>query len=477
VNMDNRKGVRIGTKILLVGIPIAMVAVLVSSLMAGISSQNALGKASFERLTAVRELKAQQIENYFELLSGQAVSLASNTATTDAVSAFEYSIFLLNGLVKTTNLTDKAMVAAYYDSIIIRELNETGAMEADMELIKNLVPTDPLALHLQMEYLLDSESFGNSGQDELNDLGAYYKRKIEETDVFFSDFASRFGYNDVYLIAEKNSRVVYSVSRGIEFGTSLIDGPHSDTNFGDAVEAAKLLDVGEFVFADFEKYIPAYGAPTAFVASPIFIEDVRKGVLVLEISVEEIDAIMTSNQSWSNVGLGESGETYLVGEDLLLRNQSRFLIEDREQYLELIREIGVDEETVLQIDNLNNSIGLQLVDTIGTRAAISGETNIQIFPDYRGVEVLSAYKPLNLPGLNWVIMSEIDKSEAFADFASLRDSLIILASVILAGAIYASYFLATAFTRPIRELEAVAGKLTSGELDEEVDTSFCRRNR
>ena len=38
----------------------------------------------------------------------------------------------------------------------------------------------------------------------------------------------------------------------------------------------------------------------------------------------------------------------------------------------------------------------------------------EIFKDYRGVEVLSAYKPLSLGQLNWVIMSEIDKTEAFA---------------------------------------------------------------
>ena len=60
---------------------------------------------------------------------------------------------------------------------------------------------------------------------------------------------------------------------------------------------------------------------------------------------------------------------------------------------------------------LNSTIGLQEVDTEGTRAALDGETGTDIFPDYRGVDVLSAYKPLDISGLEWVIMSEIDEAE------------------------------------------------------------------
>ena len=64
---------KIGTKVLLVTISISLVAILVSSMVAGYTARKALERAAFERLTAVRELKAQQIEGYFGLIgSGQA---------------------------------------------------------------------------------------------------------------------------------------------------------------------------------------------------------------------------------------------------------------------------------------------------------------------------------------------------------------------------------------------------------------------
>ena len=72
---------KIGTKVLFVTISISLVAILVSSVVAGITARNALELAAFERLTAVREMKAQQIEGYFDLIASQIQSLSTDTAT------------------------------------------------------------------------------------------------------------------------------------------------------------------------------------------------------------------------------------------------------------------------------------------------------------------------------------------------------------------------------------------------------------
>lgn len=53
------------------------------------------------------------------------------------------------------------------------------------------------------------------------------------------------------------------------------------------------------------------------------------------------------------------------------------------------------------------------VDTEAVKDAIAGKANCKIIKDYRGVPVLSAYMPFNVIGLNWAIVTEIDKAEAF----------------------------------------------------------------
>jgi sigma-B regulation protein RsbU (phosphoserine phosphatase) len=65
-------------------------------------------------------------------------------------------------------------------------------------------------------------------------------------------------------------------------------------------------------------------------------------------------------------------------------------------------------------------------------------------------------------------MSEIDESEAFAAFDSLRDRLIIVASVITAIVIFVSYYFSLSLTQPLRILGGAAERLTQGKLDEPV---------
>ena len=64
-------GLTIGTKLAAISIVISMAAVCIAAVLAGYSSNEALKRAAFERLTAVRELKAQQIESYFSQVENE----------------------------------------------------------------------------------------------------------------------------------------------------------------------------------------------------------------------------------------------------------------------------------------------------------------------------------------------------------------------------------------------------------------------
>ena len=460
----------IGSKIILVTIPITMIAVMLAAVISGYKSRTALETAAFERLTAVRELKSQQIEGYFEGIASQVQFLAADQTTISAFTSLTSGISQIKSGIESHDEDMMPPIHSYYTDIYAQQLEEIGAANESDDNHAGLMPSDRVALFLQNEYLLETNAEIQKKPKMAARADLAYRLRHSRTLPRFADLLARFGYTNVYLIEPDSGRIIFSVTKTIDFGTSLFDGPHSNSSLARVAKKATKLDSGGFVFADFEPYAPSFGKPTAFVAAPVFVRDKLKGVLAFQMSVDDINSIMTSHQSWAEVGLGVSGETYLVGEDMLLRNQSRFLIEDKDKYLEMIRKIGTPEDVVRQIESQGNSIGLQKVDTIGTRAALSGETNVKIFPDYRGVEVLSSYRPLNIPGVNWVIMSEIDEAEALAAFERLRDLLIVLASAILAGAIFIAYYFSLSLTRPIRALAGVAGNLSTGNLDERVDT-------
>lgn len=176
---------------------------------------------------------------------------------------------------------------------------------------------------------------------------------------------------------------------------------------------------------------------------------------------EEINEIMTSERQWSEIGLGESGETYIVAADGTMRNDSRFLIEDPDGFYAALRAAGIPTDRIRAADT---TVGLLEVDTEGTRDALAGNEGRATFNDYREISVLSDYGPLDLPGdLNWVIMSEIDEAEAFQAANDMeRISLIVLGvtGVAMLGAIV---LMAGRIVRPIRAVEGetvVVGELS-----------------
>jgi sigma-B regulation protein RsbU (phosphoserine phosphatase) len=225
------------------------------------------------------------------------------------------------------------------------------------------------------------------------------------------------------------------------------------------------------VVDDFEPYHPSYNSAAAFIASPIFDGEEMVGVLAFQMPIDRINQIMTNDQNWADVGLGESGETYIVAGDFKLRNQSRFLIEDSENYFRMIESTGTSAATVDQIRNLNTSIGLQEVRTEGTRDALAGHSDTRIFEDYRGVAVLSSYRPLDIDGLNWVIMSEIDEAEAFAAIARLARELLLTVTFLLVFTIFAAGVVARTITRPLARLGRNSRALAGGDLEVQIDTS------
>jgi PAS domain S-box-containing protein len=466
---------KIGTKILAVTTAIAVAVVATTGLVGDFATRDALEQEAFNRLTAGREMKAQQIEAYYELISLQIRSLARSRGTIEAMQRFRRGWSLLERDVSHSWLGESGL-AKYYSETFLPAYNERSGTDLSALGLKlaDLLPTGPVATRLQLTYVKDNP-YPTGRKNELVDPGdgTVYGEAHRRYHPFFDDFLKKFGFYDIFLVDAHSGRIVYSVFKETDFGTSLLTGPYADTNFAAAFRAARgATDPDFFHLVDFEPYLPSYSAPASFISAPVLGDDgAVLGVLVFQMPIDRIDGIMTSQRAWADVGLGSTGQTYLVGEDFLLRNQSRLLIEAPEVFLESVAASGVAPDVVAKMRSQRTSIGLQRADTPGTRAALSGETGTASFEDFRGVRVLSAFRPLSLPGLNWAIMSEIDQAEALERFTALRDWMITIASLLLAVTVYASYYFALTLTRPLRLLTDTAKALTNGRLDEPVEVS------
>ena len=352
-------------------------------------------------------------------------------------------------------------------------LSNSQALLVDIQFSKYL-PKDKNSTVLQYFYIV-ANPHKKGLKHHLDNAGdsSSYSKVHEFYHPIIRSYFEKFGYYDIFLVDHETGHVVYTVFKEVDYGTSLLTGPYNETNFADAFKASRNAISKEFVrLMDFDPYHPSFNAPAAFISSPIYDGDQKIGVLLFQMPIDRINDIMTSKQEWSKVGLGESGETYIIGSDFLIRNQSRFLIEDRNNYFMMIQKTGLPEETINRIRNLNSTIGLQPVKTRGTKAALSGETGTQIFPDYRGVSVLSSYKPLNISDVNWAIMSEIDEAEAFKYVHYLKKSVIVLLLVLIIGILIISLLFSRTLTRPLKTLSRYTQELSRRDFTSSDSCSF-----
>ena len=382
------------------------------------------------------------------------------------ISSQKYPLVRPLYLVTTeTKLKENKNLAILLNFFLNTIYAEVGVSLSDVE----YWPQDPIGRMLQYQYIANNT---DQKGEKNNVIGLSEKSSYNLTHELyhpiFKNILDRFGYYDIFIF-DADGKIIYSVMKEVDFATDIMNGPYSGTNLSNVFKMAIKSDDPTFIsFEDFKPYLPSYNAPASFIASPIFDGGEKIGVLAFQLPVSKINHIMTDGYNWEKIGLGNSGETYLVGSDYLMRNQSRFLIEDPGNYFVSLEKMQILREVISKIRILNSTIGLQPVITDGTLAAINGETGTKVFKDYRGVEVMSAYKPLNIDLIDWVIMSEIDKSEAFSTFPVMFKNFLYWYVVLFAVIFLLAIYFSRTISRPVHLLSQRASDLAEGNLEDPI---------
>ena len=441
---------------LLVAVPLVLQATVVAW-RASADASTALSEAAERQLISLRDAKKSQIEDYFSTIHKQAGIYADDEMVQAAMQAFSEGFTNLPlEMASIDSYSIESSLENYYRNQFAPTYQDANAgAEVDTSnLLSKLSTSAQLAQYL---YISDNDQpLGNKhelySRGDLSSYDVAHKRFHKH----FKLILEAFEYYDIFLVDVDNDAIVYSVFKELDYATSLSSGPYADSGIAQAYRAAKGLPMGETVLVDFKRYLPSYNAAASFIGTPIYVEGNLEGVLIFQMPVGKINEIMTNHQAWREAGLGESGETYLVGPDKKARSNSRFLIEDPEGYQGILIERGVNKNLVKEMIEKGTNIGLQTIDTAAVNMALQGRTGFEIMPDYRGVSVLSAFTPLDIKGLEWVLMSEIDEAEAFAPVGTLQSNIIfgalLTTAVFTAIGLALSSLFANNISRPVENL-------------------------
>ena len=457
------KGGGLSVKLKLQGLllVVSLGAILAIGFVAWAMARETLQKDARAHLTSVRSSKSNQIEAYFKTLRSHVQSLSEDRMVVSAMVEFNRAFRGLNDEHISTKW--ETTLDTYYQQEFFPKLSKNLSGTPNLETYR---PTSQVAKYLQYYYVANNPNpLGEKHKLVDAEDGSDYSEVHTQYHEIFHRLIEDFGYYDLFLIDYKTGDIVYSVFKETDFATNLDFGPYRKSNLAAAIEAVRENPERRSIqLVDFKPYRPSYMAPAAFFAGPIYNGPHIVGILAVQLPIAEINNVLTGFEDWQGEGLGKTGETYLLGSDLLMRSMSRFLIEDGKKYQKALRANGISEDEVKLIDRLGTSVLLQRLNTDAARAAVKGEEGFDISRGYRGTTVLSSYGPIEIKGVDWAIVAERELGEMYEPVFVLQRNLLIVTAILMVlisfVAIAATQIITgpiAILSRAIRNLEAEDG--------------------
>ena len=333
---------------------------------------------TFDRLNSVSNLKTLWVMREFNELKRGLIALADNVAVVDEV-----------------RFINKLLPGPKADQRLIREIRES---DRDQEFLSG----DRLSLYWQS-----------------------YRRLLAN----FRYMDSSFPGSDVLLVRPHDGLVVFNLLGGPLFMERLSETAHGASKLF-ACYARAMLDPHNVVFEDFDQSDYSQ-VPRGCAAKAVLVDETVVAVMVQQFTGDLINSIMSLRP-----GLGETGETYLVGPDKLMRTESRF----------------GGASAILQ----------QFVDSGAVREGVSGFAGSSITTNYRGARVFSVWQPIELGDVRWSLIAEIEEDESYRGLRSMISHLLLVWWIGFMALVFVAYVFARRTEKPLLALVRNARRLAEG---------------
>ncbi|HTG23313.1 MAG TPA: adenylate/guanylate cyclase domain-containing protein, partial [Reyranella sp.] len=441
------------------------VAVLVTGVLGYMRARDALQESIYNQLTATRKSKARQVETYFRTIRNELSQLAVSKMAIDAARGFNAGFDELDRSDVPFDL--RRQVGDWYEEQFLPGMRRILGKEPN---VNDYLPVGPAAYYLQYHYIV-ANPYPADRRKLLDDAGdgSAYSAQHAIYHPLLRAATTSFGFFDLMLANPKSGRIVYGVVKEVDLGASLRTGPYRQSNLAAAVaRCGAMADRSAVCLEDFAPYAPSGGAPIAFMAAPVIDQGQVIGVLVAQLSIEEIDSVVTGDRRWRQDGFGDTGEAYLVGSDHFVRSGPRAFYESPDRYFIQLKQGGASEEEIDAIRRYGTPVLQQRVATDAAKAALAGVEGTGEIVGYRGVPTLASWGPLAIPAIKWALIAKIDTSEAFAPIYRLQHDLMIVGGLALLVVIVTGAWLSRSLLGPLRELTAGVTRFAAGDYGAKV---------
>jgi methyl-accepting chemotaxis protein len=459
---------RVGSLGLAIG-PAILATAVVATIAYGVAKTITENRVTAQ-LESVRAVQSEALSGYGESLKNTLTQAAQLNQVIDATKSLMTEFPKLKSAKPSANsAATRDALQRYYENEFGKEFaKKNGGTSANAVDIFKKLPDETLVA--QQIYIAGNENpLGK--KDALNNAndGSEYSRAHEKVHGLFGSLVKKFGIYDFFIVDPNTGFIVYTYFKELDFGTSLDNGPYAKTALGKAFAASRKAASPDKVWlSDFEKYLPSYNDQAGFMSVPIFDGANQVAVLVIQVPIDQINKVMTFDKKWGNVGLGKTGQSFLVGQDSTLRSISREAVDNLNDYVNRSKS-ALNEASAKEIELRSSDIGIRKTVADCVTKALSGETSVTTYNNWSGDATIASMGPVKFLNQNFAMVTEMQESEALEPVASLLNKIALaaLATMLLTAgiALYAAGKLTQIVTYPLSRLKGTVDELQAGDFE------------
>ena len=210
----------LATKLFAVLLLVGAVGILLTGVLGYVRARDALQATIYNQLTAARQTKSRQVENYFRVIGNELRLLGSTTMVLDAARGFAGAVDKLDHTAVPPEMR-KSVADWYADTYLPLLKRNIGGNPA----LADYLPTADATFHLQDRYLVNNP-FPEGRRALFDDAhdDSDYGRLHAVYQPIFRRVAATVGFFDMMLADPRQSRIVYAVAKETDFGASLNTG-------------------------------------------------------------------------------------------------------------------------------------------------------------------------------------------------------------------------------------------------------------
>ncbi len=269
------------------------------------------------------------------------------------------------------------------------------------------------------------------------------------------------GVLDLYFVEPTESRIVYSVGKGPDLGSSLVTGPFGGSVLANTVGQVINDPAAGTAVSDLSLYNGAPGAVVGVMASPVMDGPTLAGVVAVMYDGAEFTEILTAADVADDPdGTGEEvrPDVYLIGADGTLRSDPFAYLVDPTGFLDLSEETGLLSPTErAEIDANGTTVLTQPAVGATFTAAETGDDGVAERPSMTGASVYSTVGPIPFDGVDWYIASEAGLDAAETSLGAFRNILIVGASLFVIVIAFLAVAWANRLMNPVRTISERLG--------------------